>query len=242
MFRPLKTTRRPRRTVRRGRRSVRAVRAIALAIPVVIAIIAATSRTGISNIRAAVSGLLPASSAPQIETLYGGEFMSPTSDWGYNVTHEYAPEANTQTPLYGRYPVVRVIDGDTIIVSRNGTDERVRLIGIDAPESVHSNAALNTQAGLHVSEFLGDLLTGSEVYLQFDVSSRDRFDRLLAYVFAPTEDGGMAMINALLLERGYATASTHPPNVMHSGSFYLIQEQARLADIGFWTEGEFVEN
>ena len=128
------------------------------------------------------------------------------------------------------YEVVRVVDGDTFIVIFNGKDERVRLIGIDTPESVHPNEEKNTEFGEEVSKFSKQMLTGKQVGLEFDVQQRDKYGRLLAYAYV---DG--QMYNKMLLEKGYAKIATYPPNVKYVDDFTNIQKQARQNKVGLWS-------
>lgn len=128
------------------------------------------------------------------------------------------------------YEVIRVVDGDTFIVNFNGKDERVRLIGIDTPESVHPNEEKNTEFGEEVSKFSKQVLTGKQVGLEFDVQERDKYGRLLAYAYV---DG--QMYNKMLLEKGYAKIATYPPNVKYVDDFTTIQKQARQNKVGLWS-------
>jgi len=120
--------------------------------------------------------------------------------------------------------VVRVVDGDTFVVSWNGTQQRVRLIGVDTPESnrnakVYRDASRSGRSieilieeGKRAKEFVKRLLhPGDLVRLEFDVQQRDRYRRLLAYVYL--SDG--RMLNEVLLQEGYASIMTVPPNVKH---------------------------
>ena len=127
------------------------------------------------------------------------------------------------------YNVVRVVDGDTFIVEYEGVEERVRLIGIDTPESVHPNEEKNTAFGKEVSNYTKKMLTGKQVALEFDVEKKDKYGRLLAYVYL---DG--QMYNKILLEKGYAQLSTYPPNVKYVEDFTNIQKQARTRKNGMW--------
>ena len=127
------------------------------------------------------------------------------------------------------YNVVRVVDGDTFIIDYKGQEERVRLIGIDTPESVHPNKEKNTNFGNEVSNYTKKMLTGKQVALEFDVEKRDKYGRLLAYVYL---DG--QMYNKMLLEKGYAQVSTYPPNVKYVKNFINIQKQARARKMGIW--------
>jgi len=138
--------------------------------------------------------------------------------------------------------VKRVVDGDTILLS-NG--ERVRLIGIDAPEMHQSNKlyrdARRSKKDIQTIKELGrksylfvkNLLEGERVRLEFDVEKRDRYNRLLAYVFL--KDGTMA--NAKIIEEGFAQIYTFPPNVKYSEEFLRLQREARENNRGLWREG-----
>lgn len=122
--------------------------------------------------------------------------------------------------------VKRVVDGDTFVLD-NGT--KVRLIGIDTPESVASEEYLkktgkeNTEEGNSASEFTKSLLEGEDVYLEFDASKEDKYGRLLAYVFM--KDG--RMVQDILLENGYAQLMTIQPNVKYSNHFVDVLNNAR---------------
>lgn len=127
------------------------------------------------------------------------------------------------------YPVSRIIDGDTIKIIYNGREESVRLIGIDTPESVHPDSSKNLPEGQLASDFTRRALEGKEIFLEFDVSERDRYGRLLAYVW--TEEG---MFNRTLLEAGMATAYTYPPDVKYSKEFHQLEKEARQKQTGLW--------
>ncbi len=101
----------------------------------------------------------------------------------------------------GRATLVRVVDGDTIVVSVAGRDERVRLIGIDTPESVKPGSAVEC-FGKEASGHLASLLPeGTVVRLVGDVEQRDRYGRLLAYVYR--EADGL-FVNAAMARDGFA--------------------------------------
>ena len=124
--------------------------------------------------------------------------------------------------------VERVVDGDTIVVSGG---ERVRLIGVDTPETNDPRRAVGC-FGRQASEFTSTLLpTGSRVRLVGDVEQRDRFGRLLAYVYRQA-DG--LFVNAELLRRGFGQVLTIPPNVAHSEEFVALSREARQEERGLW--------
>ena len=126
----------------------------------------------------------------------------------------------TSTATANRYKVIRVVDGDTFVIDYNGKEEKVRLIGIDTPESVHPDADRNSAAGITASDYTKSLLQGKSVELEFDVQERDKYGRLLAYAYV---DG--YMLNKKLLEDGYAVVSTYPPNVKYAEEFKAISRQ-----------------
>ena len=128
--------------------------------------------------------------------------------------------------------VVRVVDGDTIIVDMGGDNERVRFIGVDTPESVHPDKSKNVPYGQVASDYTKGMLDGKKVGLEFDVEERDRYGRILAYVYL---DG--VMFNKTLLDEGHAVVATYPPNVKYVDIFTEAQKQARAAGKGLWAEG-----
>ena len=132
----------------------------------------------------------------------------------------------------GKATVVRVIDGDTIRARISGRQERVRFIGIDTPESVKPNTPVQCFA-LEASARTKTLLPpGTRVRLVRDVEARDRYRRLLAYVYRDL-DG--AFVNLLLVEEGYAVPYTYPPNVAHADDFVAAAGRARDERRGLWS-------
>ncbi|MDR2089801.1 MAG: thermonuclease family protein [Clostridiales Family XIII bacterium] len=127
------------------------------------------------------------------------------------------------------YLVTRVVDGDTIIIDMNGTEERVRLIGIDTPESVHPDGEQNVPYGEIAASFTKNALEGKRVRIELDAQTRDKYGRLLAYVY--TDD---AMFNETLLSEGHAQLATYPPNVRHVEAFAALQKDARERGAGLW--------
>ena len=140
-------------------------------------------------------------------------------------------ELNLPAEQSDAYTVVRVVDGDTIIVDMDGVKERIRFIGLDTPESVHPDEEHNVEYGEIAAAFTAEQLEGKTVTLEFDVEKRDQYDRLLAYVYL---DG--KMFNKTLLEEGHAKVTTYPPNVRYVDNFTALQKQAREAGKGIWAE------
>lgn len=151
----------------------------------------------------------------------------------YNIdlsSENYSEIDDTEILKLDEYEVVRVVDGDTIVVNFKGTNEKVRLIGIDTPESVHPDGSKNTEEGILTSNYTKSRLTDKTVKLEFDVQERDKYGRLLAYVYV---DG--YMYNKELLEKGYAKVATYPPNVKYVDDFTKLQEKAREEKVGLWS-------
>jgi micrococcal nuclease len=127
--------------------------------------------------------------------------------------------------------VSRVIDGDTFEIVNRGTKERVRLIGVDTPETVKPDSPAEP-FGKEASDFTRKMIEGKMVRLEFDVQERDKYGRLLAYVYL--EDG--TMLNSRLLEEGLASIVTIPPNVRMADTFLKIQRKARQEKKGIWKD------
>ena len=135
----------------------------------------------------------------------------------------------------GPYDVVRVVDGDTFIAEIDEADTYIRLIGIDAPESVADESYKeNTEEGRLASEYLANLLEGNRVYLEYDAKLIDNYGRTLCYVYLQDAE---TMVNELLLQTGYAQTMTIEPNVKYRERLLAAEAQAKHAKAGFWSTG-----
>ncbi|MBW3555738.1 MAG: thermonuclease family protein [Actinobacteria bacterium] len=131
----------------------------------------------------------------------------------------------------GTATVVRVVDGDTVRVKLGDTEEAVRLIGIDTPET-HGRGGLRECFGQEATRRTEALLPkGTRVRVVRDVEARDRYRRLLAYVYR--EDDGM-FVNLVLAREGYAAPLTIPPNVAHAEEIVAAAAGAREQSLGLW--------
>ena len=126
-------------------------------------------------------------------------------------------------------PVLKVTDGDTIHVLYEGRDERVRLIGIDTPE-VPWYGGREQCFGVEAGRYARRRLDGSRVRLEFDVERRDRYDRLLAYVYLGDE-----LFNLTLVRQGYATAKPVRPDTRRVALFSAAEAESRAAGRGLWS-------
>ncbi|HSE05411.1 MAG TPA: thermonuclease family protein [Methylomirabilota bacterium] len=138
--------------------------------------------------------------------------------------------------------VLRVIDGDTIEVSVDGSEEDVRYIGVDTPETVKPGAPVECY-GPQASAANHRLVEGRTVRLVFDRERRDAYGRLLAYVYAragakAAADGGEAgkprFINAALVRGGYARTLEIAPNTAHAPQLRRLEARAGRAGRGLW--------
>ncbi|MDI6758984.1 MAG: thermonuclease family protein [Candidatus Omnitrophota bacterium] len=135
--------------------------------------------------------------------------------------------------------VKRVVDGDTLVLEDN---QRVRLIGIDTPETHESpklyrdsqrsgqNIKTIQELGRRSYEFTKELIEGKCVILEFDVVRHDKYNRLLAYVYL--KDG--TFVNAEIVKKGYASLMTIPPNVKYTDLFLKLYREARENKHGLW--------
>lgn len=129
------------------------------------------------------------------------------------------------------YGVVRVYDGDTIILEDK---KQVRLLGVNTPE-IDSRVRAGEPGGVAAKKWLQAQLEEKKVYLEFDQVKRDKYKRLLAHVFTP--DG--RHLNLALLENGMATVSIIPPNGRYSGKLIEAQQHAERLKLGIWSMPEY---
>ncbi|MFO7756315.1 MAG: thermonuclease family protein [Bacteroidales bacterium] len=127
----------------------------------------------------------------------------------------------------------KVIDGDTFWID-DGSDKgtKVRLIGVDAPETRRTR---NKEIGYYAQEskeYLKNLIEGKKIRLEYDVDTLDLYRRTLAYVY--TEKS--LFVNAELVKRGYAMVMTVPPNVEYADKFVKLTRKARKKERGLWRE------
>lgn len=148
--------------------------------------------------------------------------------------------------------VVKVVDGDTIEVSLRGKNYKIRMVGVDTPETVHPKKPVQFY-GKEASNYTKSQLTNKTVFLQKDVTDNDKYGRLLRYVWLskpssnnPSKQEVISkMYNAQLVKNGYAHVYTYPPDVRYIPVFRELEENARKNNIGLWNEDlakKFVPN
>ena len=145
--------------------------------------------------------------------------------------------------------LIRVVDGDTLIVGIDENEIRVRLIGVDTPESVNPDASKNTTYGEVASTYTKSLLQDVDtVYLQLDEELKDQHDRVLAYVWlkgdvnvSNKQDVANYMLNGVLVSDGYAKDKVYPPNVRYADVFTELCEEAVTMKRGLWEDESFAK-
>lgn len=139
-------------------------------------------------------------------------------------------DSNQPLTQNGNWFVSRVVDGDTFFATNNGQKEKIRLIGVDAPEARNVGKKKKHPFGKISSQYLKDLIENKYVRLELDIDQRDQYGRLLAYVYLMNG----TFVNAELVRLGYATVMTVPPNVKFADKFLELQKEAREKKLGFW--------
>lgn len=134
--------------------------------------------------------------------------------------------------------VIDITDGDTIRVEwPDGWWERVRYIGIDTPELGREPGEQDEPWAREATNLNRDLVDGQQVLLERDLSDRDRFDRLLRYVWVQT-DQGWVMVNGELVAAGLAEVRAYEPDTRHDAWFRQLQDQARDTGRGMYGDGD----
>ena len=137
----------------------------------------------------------------------------------------------SRNPDNGLSPVVRIVDGDTIVAEINGIQEKIRLIGVDTPEVVDPRKPVQC-FGKEASAFTKNLLVSKRVRLESDPSqgNRDKYNRLLRYVFLP--DG--TLVNRTIIAEGYGHEYTYRTPYRYRDNFKASEYHARTEEKGLW--------
>jgi len=160
-------------------------------------------------------------------------FFNPLNDIDeeVNQSSEITDSAIFGEKADGSVLVTRVIDGDTIVLEN---EEVVRYIGMDTPENPQKK---NVECFANESyEKNKELVGGKRVFLVKDVSERDRYGRLLRYVFIedPADSSEEIFINDYLVREGYASVVSYPPDVKYQEMFGQAEREARENNRGMW--------
>jgi len=122
--------------------------------------------------------------------------------------------------------VIRVVDGDTIEIE---SGEKVRYIGIDTPETVDPRKTVQC-FGVEASKKNKELVEGKMVRLEKDITDRDKYNRLLRYIYI-----GDTFVNLELVKQGFAYSYSYPPDIKYQSQFVKAQQEAREAKRGLWS-------
>ena len=127
--------------------------------------------------------------------------------------------------------ILNVIDGDTVDIDINGNTERVRLIGVNTPETKHPTKPIEC-FGPEASAYLTQLLPkGTHVRIERDIEARDRYGRMLLYLYRELDN---LFINLDLVLRGYGTPMSIEPNIFHRNDFVHAAALAETINVGLW--------
>lgn len=170
----------------------------------------------------AITGIITAAILAAVSLLYGRAALP-------------MPELPAITPGY--YAVTKVVDGDTIEVAMAGQTEKIRMIGIDTPETHKPDTPVQC-FGSEASDFAHQTLNGKSVRLEADTKSdnRDRYGRLLRYVYL--QDG--TLFEELIITHGYGFAYTSFP-FDKSAIFTALQQTAQTRKAGLWAQCQPVQ-
>ncbi|MDG5470407.1 thermonuclease family protein [Jeotgalibacillus sp. ET6] len=135
-----------------------------------------------------------------------------------------------QDDPYINAQVINIVDGDTIDVRMSsGAEERIRLLLIDTPETKHPQLGVQP-FGKAATAYTEESLLGKFVKLEMDISDRDRYGRVLAYVWIDD-----TLFNEELIRQGLARVAVYPPDIKYADRFKKVQSQAREEEAGIWS-------
>lgn len=159
----------------------------------------------------------------RLQTAFVSSTPTPTKD-----SHVQGDE----TAVTDIFTVVKVVDGDTITVKKDGRKETVRLIGINTPETVDPRKSVEC-FGKEASNKTKSLLSGKQVKLESDETqiNRDKYNRILRYVYLPNG----TFINLLLVQEGYAYEYTYDVPYIYQQAFKTAQSEAERQGKGLWS-------
>lgn len=175
---------------------------------------------------------LPSINTPSIVTVTPISINIPTSSSTPTPTIFLDVKGEQATATAVVYPVVKVVDGDTITVLMNGRNTTLRLIGIDTPETVDPRRPVECY-GREASDAAKRMLSGASVRLEADNSQneRDKYSRLLRYVYL--EDG--TNFNKYMISEGYAYEYTYDATYKYQSEFRAAQKLAQKQQKGLWS-------
>lgn len=166
------------------------------------------------------------------------------------ISHLTINQSELNNSKLEKVTVASVVDGDTLWVYNSTNDKiKVRLIGVNTPESVSSDKNKNCDQGNIASEYTKkELIKGKTIYLQYDKERQDKYGRVLAYIWLTDKvdlndinNIKENMFNAILLKEGYANTMFVGENTFYKKEFTYIKNNAKNNKIGFWKNAEELE-
>ena len=162
----------------------------------------------------------------------------PPHETGIQTQAESASPAATDSASYEWYPVVKVIDGDTLTITKDGKNLTLRLIGLDTPETVDPRKTVQC-FGKEASEKAKQLLSGTSVRIETDPSqgTLDKYERTLAYVYAPANSKPEGiLVNEYMIAEGYGHEYTYNLPYKYQTEFKAAEQNAREQKKGLWED------
>lgn len=160
-------------------------------------------------------------------------------DFQYTYTYMVPRNLNNELIEPDEVTIIRVIDGDTVKIDFAGTEESLRLIGVDTPETVHPSKPVE-EFGKEASDFLSKIcLVGQTAYLTFDQSLRDKYNRLLGYLWVKADTDEWVLVNVAIIFNGFGHSYTaYSFRGDYMALFNGAEKAARLNKYGLWGESE----
>lgn len=161
------------------------------------------------------------------------QFLNHTGPFKGGNQNSTSSSNSAQTELKGKEKVHvdRVVDGDTFVAKKsNGEQIKVRLIGVDTPETVKPNTPVQPY-GKEASNYSKQHLNNKDVYLEYDKEKEDRYGRTLAYVWLDKN----TMYNEELVKKGLAREKYFSPNGKYRSTFEKDEEQAKKDKVNLWS-------
>lgn len=151
-------------------------------------------------------------------------------------------EENDAEKSFEKAKFIYAHDGDTIRVKLGGREEKIRFVGVNTPEVAKDGKPAQFMAD-DAKDFTEEILSNKEIYLEIDISDRDKYDRLLRYIWLeePIEnpsidDVGSKTLNGILVKEGYAYANYYKPDVKYHNYLKDLENSAQDKNLGIWSK------
>ena len=151
--------------------------------------------------------------------------------------------AKEERQIYQKAKVKYAVDGDTIWVDIDGKDEKVRFVGVNTPEVAKDGNPAEFMAE-EAKDFTNKTLENKEIYLEKDISDRDKYDRLLRYIWLEEPVGNPSLsdikkntLNGILVKEGLAYANYYKPDIKYQEFLKELEKSAQENKLGIWSDG-----